>query len=102
MRIHLPTVKRLIEALQLADLIVCRQFRVVGAYCLGPSRTEDLGLPDWAQSPTAPRRLVRPRRGRCHPAARIGAWKSSDSAHRPKAVRPAHRTHLHLLPNAMF
>ncbi len=60
MRLPLPTVKPLIEALQLADLIVRRQFRVVGAYCLGPSRTEDLGLPDWAQSPTAPRRLVRP------------------------------------------
>ena len=31
---------------------------MVGAYCLGPSRTEDLGFPDWAQSlpaPTAPR-----------------------------------------------
>ena len=25
---------------------------MVGAYCLGPSRTEDLGFPDWAQSPT--------------------------------------------------
>ena len=91
MRLTLPTVKLLIEALQLADLIVRRQFRVVGAYCLGPSRTEDLGFPDWAQSPTPPRRLVRPRRGGGHPAARIGAWKSSDSAHRPKAVRRAHR-----------
>ena len=48
----LPTVKPLIEALQLADVPVRRQFRVVGAYCLGPSRTEDLGFPDWAQSPT--------------------------------------------------
>ena len=53
MRNTLPTVKPLIEALQLADLPVRRQFRVVGAYCLGPSRTEDLGFPDWAQSPTA-------------------------------------------------
>ena len=49
----LPTVKPLIEALQLADVTVRRRFRVVGAYCLGPSRTEDLGFPDWAQSPTA-------------------------------------------------
>ena len=63
MRLTLPTVKPLIEALQLADVPVRRQFRVVGAYCLGPSRTEDLGFPDWAQSPTAPRRLERPRRG---------------------------------------
>jgi len=58
MRKTLPTVKPLIEALQLADLLVRRQFRVVGAYCLGPSRTDDLGFPDWAQSlpaPTAPR-----------------------------------------------
>ena len=60
MRIPLPAVKPLIEALQLADLTVRRQFRVVGAYCLGPSRTEDLGLPDWAQSPTAPRRPCGP------------------------------------------
>ncbi len=43
MRITLPTVKLLIEALQLADATVRRQFRVVGVYCLGPSRTEDLG-----------------------------------------------------------
>ena len=57
----LPTVKPLIEALQLADLTVRRPFRVVGAYCLGPSRTEDLGFPDWAQSPTPPPRLVRRR-----------------------------------------
>ena len=35
MRLTLPTVKPLIEALQLADLPVRRQFRVVGAYCLG-------------------------------------------------------------------
>ena len=62
MRIPLPAVKHLIEALQLADLTVRRRFRVVGAYCLGPSRTEDLGLPDWAQSPTAPPRPVRRRR----------------------------------------
>ena len=61
MRIPLPTVKPLIEALQLAELTLRRRFRVVGAYCLGPSRTENLGLPDWAQSPAAPRRLVRPR-----------------------------------------
>jgi hypothetical protein len=54
MRQPLPTVKHLIEALQLADANVRRQFRVVGAYCLGPSRTEDLGFPDWAQSPPAP------------------------------------------------
>ena len=58
-----PTVKPLIEALQLADSPVRRQFRVVGACRLGPSRTDDLGLPDWAQSPAAPPRLVRPRRG---------------------------------------
>ncbi len=87
----LPTVKPLIEALQLADLPVRRPFRVVGAYCLGPSRTEDLGFPDWAQSPTTPPRLVRCVAGGGRPAARIGAWKSSDSAHRPKAVRIAHR-----------
>jgi hypothetical protein len=97
MRINLPTVKRLIEALQLADLIVRRTFRVVGAYCLGPSRTEDLGYLTGRRAPTAPRRLVRSRRGRCHPAARIGAWKSSDYAHRPKAVSPPHRTHPPLL-----
>jgi hypothetical protein len=53
MSITLPTVKHLIEALQLADTTVRRRFRVVGAYCLGPSRTDDLGFPDWAQSPTA-------------------------------------------------
>jgi hypothetical protein len=64
MSLTLPTVKHLIEALQLADATVRRRFRVVGAYLsLGPSRTEDLGLPDWAQSPTPPRRLVRLRRG---------------------------------------
>ena len=58
-----PAVKHLIEALpfgrlraewQLADIIVRRRFRVVGACRLGPSRTDDLGLPDWAQSPAAP------------------------------------------------
>ena len=92
-----PTVKHLIEALQLADLIVRRRFRVVGACRLGPSRTDDLGLPDWAQSPAAPRCHVQPRCAGGHPAARIGAWKSSDSAHRPKAVRKAHRTR-HLPP----
>jgi hypothetical protein len=54
MRKTLPTVKPLIEALQLADPVVRRRFRVVGAYLsLGPSRTEDLGFPDWAQRPTA-------------------------------------------------
>ena len=54
MNLTLPTVKHLIEALQLADLMVRRRFRVVGAcLSLGPSRTEDLGFPDWAQSPTA-------------------------------------------------
>ena len=102
MRITLPTVKHLIEALQLADLAVRRRFRVVGAYCLGPSRTEDLGLPDWAQSPAAPPRPARARRDGSHPAARIGAWKSPDSAHRPKAVRTAHRTTLHHSHYAMF
>ena len=59
MSLSLPTVKHLIEALQLADLTVRRRFRVVGAsLSLGPSRTDDLGLPDWAQSlpaSTAPR-----------------------------------------------
>ena len=80
MRNPLPTVKPLIEALQLADALVRRRFRMVGADRLGPSRTEDLGFPDWAQSPTPPRRLVRQRRGGGHPAARIGAWQSSDSA----------------------
>src|SRR5260221_12007822 len=93
MRKASPTVKLLIEALQLADLSARRRFRVVGACRLGPSRTENLGFPDWAQSPTAPRRHRRPVRGGCHPAARIGAWKSSDSAHRPKSVGTAHRTH---------
>ena len=78
MRNPLPTVKHLIEALQLADLIVRRRFRVVGAYCLGPSRTDDLGFPDWAQSPAA--RPASCGRGGGPPAARIGAWKSSDSA----------------------
>lgn len=53
MRITFPTVKHLIEALQLADLVVRRQFRVVGACRLGPPRADDLGLPDWAQNPTA-------------------------------------------------
>jgi len=71
MPITSPTVKHLIEALQLADRTVCRVFRVVGACRLGPSRTENLGLPDWAQSLTAPRRHPRPRRGGCRPAARI-------------------------------
>ena len=80
MRNPLPTVKHLIEALQLADLIVRRRFRVVGAYCLGPSRTDDLGFPDWAQSPAA--RPASCGRGAAAPppAARIGAWKSPDSA----------------------
>ena len=49
-----PTVKYLIEALQLADLAVRRAFRVVGASRLGPSRADDLGFPDWAQSLPAP------------------------------------------------
>ena len=102
MRFTLPTVKPLIEALQLADLLVRRQFRMVGAYCLGPSRTEDLGSPDWAQSPAASRRLVRLRRGGGPPAARIGAWKSYDSAHRPKAAGLAHRTHATPLRRAMI
>ena len=102
MRTAFPTVKYLIEALQLADLVVRRPFRVVGTYCLGPSRTDDLGFPDWAQSPTVPRRLVRSRHGGCPPAARIGAWKSSDSAHRPKAVRNAHRPTLRPLPRSML
>lgn len=38
-----PTVKHLIEALQLADPAVRRRFRVVGASRLGPSRADDLG-----------------------------------------------------------
>ena len=97
-----PTVKPLIEALQLADLKVRRPFRVVGACRLGPSRTEDLGLPDWAQSPAAPPRLARERSGGSPPAARIGAWKSSDSAHRPKAAGTAHRTHNRTLSVPMF
>jgi hypothetical protein len=59
----LPTVKHLIEALQLADSMVRRRFRMVGACRLGPSRTDDLGFPDWAQSPAAPPRLARARRG---------------------------------------
>ena len=63
MRLTRPTVPHLIEALQLADLTVRRQFRVVGAALrLGPSRADDLGFPDWAQSPTLPRRLVPPGR----------------------------------------
>lgn len=52
-----PTVKPLIEALQLADRSVRRVFSVVGACRLGPSRTENLGFPDWAQSLPAPHRL---------------------------------------------
>ena len=51
-----PTVPHLIEALQLADALVRRQFRVVGAALrLGPSRADDLGSPDWAQNPALPR-----------------------------------------------
>ena len=81
MNLTLPTVKHLIEARPLADFMVRRRFRVVGAcLSLGPSRTEDLGFPDWAQSPTAPSRLVRGAARGGHPAARIGAWQSSDSA----------------------
>ena len=38
-----PTVKHLIEALQLADFAVRRVFSVVGACRLGPSRADDLG-----------------------------------------------------------
>ena len=60
-----PAVKHLIEALQLADGNVRRRFRVVGACCLGPSRTDDLGFPDWAQSLPAPRRHKRPARAKC-------------------------------------
>ena len=97
-----PAVKHLIEALQLADWKVRRRFRVVGACRLGPSRTDDLGLPDWAQSPAAPPRPVRARRDGGHPAARIGAWKSSDSAHRPKAVGTAHRPTRHTPPRLMI
>ena len=38
-----PTVKHLIEALQLMDPAVHRLFRVVGACRLGLSRADDLG-----------------------------------------------------------
>lgn len=50
--VDFKTVKAAVTALAAQTL--------TGAYCLGPSRTEDLGSPDWAQSPAAPRRLVRP------------------------------------------
>src|SRR4051812_20017618 len=101
MRKTLPTVKPLIEALQLADVPVRRRFRVVGACpSLGPSRTEDLGLPDWAQSRAAPCRLVRLRCTQVPPCCSHRSLEVLRTPHpdpRPSARRLAPPITLYLL-----